>query len=106
MQTYKELINLIVVSFLRYQKLEQERVQTEHQFNMQRMALENDRRREEREHEMNMLRMIMGPQPLSSFTLPNVHSQYLPSAVPCDDSCTRSSHCSDIEGNKQFYYPL
>ena len=68
---------MIVVSFLRYQKLEQERVQTEHQFHMQRMALENDRRREEREHEMNMLRMIMGPQPLSSFTLPNVHSQYL-----------------------------
>ena len=77
---------MIVVSLLRYQKLEKERVEKEHQIHMQRMTFENDRRREEREHEMNMLRMIMEPQPLSS--LPDVPSQYLPSAVPYDDAVT------------------
>ena len=46
---------------------------------------------------MNMLRMIMGPQPSSS--LPDVPSQYLPSAVPYDDA-------GDIEGNNRVYYPL
>ena len=95
------LTNLIVVSLFRYQKLEEERVEKEHQLHMERIALENDHRRgEEREHEMNMLRMIMGPQPLSS--LPNVHSQYLqPSAIPYDEAST-----GELEGNNRLYYPL
>ena len=93
------LTNLIVFSLFRYQKLEEGRVEKEHQLHMERIALENDRRREEREHEMNMLRMIMGPQPLSS--LPNVHSQYLqPSAIPYEAST------SELEGNNRVYYPL
>ena len=57
--------NLIVVLLLIYQKLE-EQVEKEHQFHMERTAVENKRRREKREHEMNMLRTIMGPQPSSS----------------------------------------
>ena len=91
---------MIVVLLFTYQKLEEERVEKEHQLHMERIALENDRRREAREHEINMLRMIMGPQPLSS--LPNVHSQYLqPSAIPYDEAST-----SELEGNNRVYYPL
>lgn len=83
---------MVVAHFLSYQKMEEDRVNKEHQLQMERMMYENERRREEREHEMNMLRMIMGPQPLSTF--PNIHSQLVSSVVPFDEASASALHCS------------
>lgn len=58
----------------RYQKLEDERQKREHEFRLQQIALENERRREDREHELNVLRMLtssgltMQPAPTYSNT--------------------------------------
>ena len=44
----------------RYKKLEEIRLEKEHQFQMEQTKLENNRRKEKREHELKIFSMMMG----------------------------------------------
>ena len=48
---------IILTHYSRYQKIEDERQKREHEFRLQQLELENERR-EDREHELNILRML------------------------------------------------
>ena len=103
---YKELkcfIDYAMFLFVRYQKLEEERMRREQELQIQGMAFERKRRQAERGHDMNMLKMIMGPQLWS--TNHDICSQFITSAVLYDTS-TSSSHCNDAESDKPVYYQL
>ena len=52
-------------SFVRYQKLEEQKIAKEHNFRMKQLEMEKEMRKEEREHELNMLRLLMAQQPAS-----------------------------------------
>jgi len=54
-----ELIKVIFVSY-RYQQFENDRMQKEHEFRLQQVALQNQRRKEERQHELEMMRLLTG----------------------------------------------
>lgn len=59
----------------RYKKLEEQRVEKEHQFYLEQAKLENERR-EEREHELKIFSMLIGNQnhPSSSSSFPQLPS--------------------------------
>ena len=64
-----------IYSFVRYQKLEEQRIEKEHAFRVKQINMEKEMRKEEREHELNMLRLLVTQQPSS---VP------LPSSSPCN----------------------
>ena len=64
-----------IYSFVRYQKLEEQRFEKEHAFRVKQINMEKEMRKEEREHELNMLRLLVTQQPSS---VP------LPSSSPCN----------------------
>ena len=65
---------LLFLLCCRYKKLEEQRVEKEHQFYLEQAKLETERRREEREHKLKIFSMLIGnqnhPSSSSSFSQP------------------------------------
>ncbi|XP_028414803.1 protein SREK1IP1-like [Dendronephthya gigantea] len=89
--------------FDRYQKLEEERIKKEHEFRMQEMQLENERRKEEREHELCMMRMLLSAQQPGNGTTANRCSPFSMPIVYGQQPCFEDTHPT---GDFSTYYKL
>ena len=100
-------------TFFRYQKLEEGRIQKEHEFRIKQMQIENERRKEEREHEMNVLHMILSSQQPArgdlpgnnSFNTPVFYTLVYPNVVP-DNSATQTTLIKRHDFSKNLDFAL
>ena len=79
---------LLMITFLveiicfRYRKLEEMRLEKEHNFLREQAILESERKKQEREHELKMLSMMMGNVSQVNHLGPNLHTVYHANPYP------------------------
>ena len=79
---------LLIITFLveiicfRYRKLEEMRLEKEHNFLREQAILESEGRKQEREHELKMLSMMMGNVSQVNHLGPNLHAVYHANPYP------------------------
>ena len=100
----------IITFFVRYQKLEEQRIAKEHEFRMKQINLEKEMRKEEREHEFRMMQLLMGQQAYSNVPLPNPLPFNMPVSVALNSSPTSPTtpqifNNGDTTGTSFSMYP-